>query len=237
MPKDAKKVWCAIHQKLEPLSTELCHHAGQVPVRIVASRKEIFGSMLDRVTALMPGRSKKKKLSEIHLSLSPLPEPPQAVASGSATVSTNSAYPSSRALPAPDEFVPRPAADDDVMLPGSSPSPDQMHAIDLGHETEGLGGIADGDDDEVAVARDAVHQVQEHVWANHTCNGTATVEDYTSDDGEDDNDDEEEDDGFVSESEDEEEYDEGLSPEDMINEEFEHELAELGGLIVLMFIS
>jgi hypothetical protein len=130
-----------------------------------------------------------------------------------------------------------PTADDDVMLPGSGPSPDQMHAIDLGHETEGLGGIADGDDDEVAVACNAVHQVREHVWANRTRNGTATVEDYASDDGEDDDDNEEEDDGFVSESEDEEEYDEGISPEDMINEEFERELAELGGLIVLMFIS
>jgi hypothetical protein len=95
MPKYAKKVWCAIHQKLEPPSTELRHCAGQAPARIVASRKEIFGSMLDRVTALMPGWSKKKILSEIHPSLSPPPEPPQAVASGSATVSTNSAYPSS----------------------------------------------------------------------------------------------------------------------------------------------
>ncbi|KAF8222330.1 hypothetical protein L208DRAFT_1381885 [Tricholoma matsutake] len=82
MPKDSKKVWCAIHQKLEPRSTESCHCSSQAPARIVASRKEIFGtmSMFDHVdTSIVPGRTKKKLPETSSQSLSPELPPPVAI--------------------------------------------------------------------------------------------------------------------------------------------------------------
>ncbi|KAF8219055.1 hypothetical protein L208DRAFT_1383125 [Tricholoma matsutake] len=92
-----------------------------------------------------------------------------------------------------------------------------------GAGADGGGGV----EDEQAGVRDAIDDTQNHVWSNCTRLGTATVEDYESNDEKQEGDDKGEDeDDFDSESEEEEEYN-GLPPEDMINEDFERELAEI----------
>ncbi|KAF8227249.1 hypothetical protein L208DRAFT_1379888 [Tricholoma matsutake] len=233
MLKDSKKVWCAIHQKVKPQSMESCHHSGQAPACIIASRKEIFGTMFNHVTSLIPGWIKKKKLPETHTS-SLSPELPPSVASTITAIPITFIQPQSLELQ--DELK-----NAMPIAAGGSPSVDMMPDAGMGIDidlhldasTEGSDGGTSAD------AWDAIDidHAQQHVWSNQTPLGTATVEDYKSNDenhNEDYDDAEDEEDGFDSKSEEGKEYDDGLPPEDMINEDFKCKLAEIGFCITNM---